>query len=52
MGSVRLCQIGRFGPNPGGRLVANAITVEGESALYHWREETGGALVRIAVSRA
>ena len=35
-----------------GRLVANAITVEGESALYHWREETGGALVRIAVSRA
>ena len=37
---------------PGGRLVANAITVEGESALYHWREVTGGALVRIAVSRA
>ncbi len=36
----------------GGRLVANAITVEGEAALYHWREETGGALVRIAVSRA
>ena len=35
-----------------GRLVANAITVEGESALYHWREETGGELVRIAVSRA
>ncbi len=35
-----------------GRLVANAITVEGESALYRWREETGGALVRIAVSRA
>ncbi len=36
----------------GGRMVANAITVEGERALYHWREETGGALVRIAVSRA
>ncbi len=37
---------------PGGRLVANAITVEGESALYRWREETGGTLVRVAVSRA
>jgi len=36
----------------GGRLVANAITVEGESALYHWHEKIGGALVRIAVSRA
>jgi precorrin-6Y C5,15-methyltransferase (decarboxylating) len=37
---------------PRGRLVANAITVEGEGALYRWREETGGTLVRIAVSRA
>lgn len=36
----------------GGRLVANAITVEGERALYHWHEQIGGALVRIAVSRA
>ncbi len=36
----------------GGRLVANAITVEGEGALYQWRDETGGSLVRIAVSRA
>jgi precorrin-6Y C5,15-methyltransferase (decarboxylating) len=37
---------------PGGRLVANAITVEGEATLYRWRAETGGSLTRIAVSRA
>ena len=36
----------------GGRLVANAVTVEGEQALFQWREATGGALSRIAVSRA
>ena len=35
-----------------GRLVANAITVEGEAALYYWREKTGGSRIRIAVSRA
>ncbi len=37
---------------PGGRLVANAVTVEGEQALFRCRGETGGALSRIAVSRA
>ncbi len=37
---------------PGGRLVANVVTVEGEQALFHWRERLGGALTRIAVSRA
>lgn len=37
---------------PGGRLVANAVTVESEGALARWRAETGGALVRIAVQRA
>ena len=36
----------------GGRLVANAVTVEGERALIHWHAETGGTLGRIAVSRA
>jgi precorrin-6Y C5,15-methyltransferase (decarboxylating) len=36
----------------GGRLVANAITVEGEGALADWARETDGSLVRIAVSRA
>jgi precorrin-6Y C5,15-methyltransferase (decarboxylating) len=37
---------------PGGRLVANVVTVEGEQALFQWRERIGGALTRIAVSRA
>lgn len=36
----------------GGRLVANAVTLEGEGALAAFRTETGGALTRIAVSRA
>ncbi|MBI3453831.1 MAG: precorrin-6y C5,15-methyltransferase (decarboxylating) subunit CbiE [Rhodospirillales bacterium] len=36
---------------PGGRLVANAVTVEGESALIAWQAKLGGALARIAVSR-
>ena len=35
-----------------GRLVANAVTLEGESALAAFREGHGGDLVRIAVSRA
>jgi precorrin-6Y C5,15-methyltransferase (decarboxylating) len=37
---------------PGGRLVANAVTLEGEQALVAWREANGGDLVRLAVSRA
>ena len=37
---------------PGGRLVANVVTLEGEAALGRWRQEVGGALTRIAVSRA
>lgn len=36
---------------PGGRLVANAVTVEGEAALSRWQGELGGAMSRIAVSR-
>jgi precorrin-6B C5,15-methyltransferase / cobalt-precorrin-6B C5,C15-methyltransferase len=36
----------------GGRLVANAVTVEGEAALAGWHRRLGGELVRIAVSRA
>jgi precorrin-6Y C5,15-methyltransferase (decarboxylating) len=38
--------------SPGGRLAANVVTVEGEQALFAWRERTGGALTRIAVSHA
>jgi precorrin-6B C5,15-methyltransferase / cobalt-precorrin-6B C5,C15-methyltransferase len=37
---------------PDGRLVANAVTVEGEAALARWHATLGGELVRIAVSRA
>jgi precorrin-6Y C5,15-methyltransferase (decarboxylating) len=36
----------------GGRLVANAVTVEGEAVLAQWRHTTSGSLRRIAVSRA
>jgi precorrin-6B C5,15-methyltransferase / cobalt-precorrin-6B C5,C15-methyltransferase len=38
--------------NPRGRLVANAVTVEGEARLFALRAEIGGELTRIAVSRA
>ncbi len=37
---------------PGGRLVANVVTVEGETRLFEWQSRYGGALTRIAVSRA
>ena len=36
----------------GGRLVANVVTLEGEQALARWHGESGGELVRLAVSRA
>ncbi|TFV64082.1 precorrin-6y C5,15-methyltransferase (decarboxylating) subunit CbiE [Geodermatophilus sp. DF01-2] len=36
----------------GGRLVANAVTVEGEAVLAAWRSRVGGELVRLAVQRA
>lgn len=37
---------------PGGRLVANAVTLEGESRLLALHDEFGGELTRIAISRA
>lgn len=37
---------------PGGRLVANVISIEGERALYEWQAQHGGSLTRLAVSRA
>ena len=37
---------------PGGRLVANVVTAEGEVRLVDWHAQHGGALTRIAVSRA
>jgi precorrin-6B C5,15-methyltransferase / cobalt-precorrin-6B C5,C15-methyltransferase len=36
----------------GGRLVANAVTIEGQSALAGWRDRLGGTLTRIALERA
>ncbi|MBY8847967.1 precorrin-6y C5,15-methyltransferase (decarboxylating) subunit CbiE [Saccharothrix longispora] len=37
---------------PGGRLVANAVTLESEAVLTAWRSRLGGELTRIEVSRA
>ena len=37
---------------PGGRIVANAVTLEGEQALQRARAERGGTLLRLAVSHA
>ena len=36
---------------PGGRLVANVASVEGEAVLADWQQTGGGSLTRIAVSR-
>jgi precorrin-6Y C5,15-methyltransferase (decarboxylating) len=35
---------------PGGRLVANAVTLDGEQALYQRHERLGGELARIDIS--
>jgi precorrin-6Y C5,15-methyltransferase (decarboxylating) len=37
---------------PGGRLVANAVTVESETVLAHAHTEVGGTLTRLAIQRA
>ena len=36
---------------PGGRLVANVVSVEGESVLEDWHRIHGGSLTRIAITR-
>jgi precorrin-6B C5,15-methyltransferase / cobalt-precorrin-6B C5,C15-methyltransferase len=36
---------------PGGRLVANVVSIEGEMHLYDLQEKHGGELVRIAISK-
>jgi precorrin-6Y C5,15-methyltransferase (decarboxylating) len=36
---------------PGGRLVANVVTVEGEQRLLAWQTANGGELLRIEVAR-
>jgi precorrin-6B C5,15-methyltransferase / cobalt-precorrin-6B C5,C15-methyltransferase len=37
---------------PGGRLVANVVSTEGERALLDWQAKHGGILTRLAISRA
>jgi precorrin-6B C5,15-methyltransferase / cobalt-precorrin-6B C5,C15-methyltransferase len=37
---------------PGGRLVANAVTIEGETSLYAFQQIQGGELSRLAMARA
>jgi precorrin-6B C5,15-methyltransferase / cobalt-precorrin-6B C5,C15-methyltransferase len=36
----------------GGRLVANAVTLESEAVLTGWHAKVGGTLTRIEISRA
>jgi precorrin-6Y C5,15-methyltransferase (decarboxylating) len=36
---------------PGGRLVANVVTTEGEQRLLAWQAANGGELLRIEVAR-
>jgi len=36
----------------GGRLVANAVTVESELILFQWHSQLGGELTRIGIQRA
>ncbi|WP_248751407.1 precorrin-6y C5,15-methyltransferase (decarboxylating) subunit CbiE [Pseudomonas sp. MWU15-20650] len=37
---------------PGGRLIANAVTLQSETALMNWRAQHGGELTRIQVAQA
>lgn len=37
---------------PGGRLVANAVTLQSEMLLFNWREKCGGELTRLSVAQA
>jgi precorrin-6Y C5,15-methyltransferase (decarboxylating) len=37
---------------PGGRLVANAVTLQGEIALAAWRDLHGGTLTRVSLAQA
>lgn len=37
---------------PGGRLVANAVTLQSEATLMAWREQHGGELTRLQVAHA
>jgi len=51
-GAPGVFEIARNRLRPGGRLVANAVTVAGEARLAAWHGVHGGRLTRIAVSEA
>ena len=46
-----LARVGKKVLRPGGRLVVNTVTVEGEAALVAFRAAHGGALRRIGIER-
>ena len=52
LSSGNLLQICWNALKPGGRLVANVITLEGEQKLLQWQNENGGDLTRISISRS
>jgi precorrin-6Y C5,15-methyltransferase (decarboxylating) len=52
IGEAGLAEHCRERLKPGGRLVANVVTVEGEAVLARLHSQFGGNLTRIAVSRA
>ena len=37
---------------PGGRLVANVVTIEGEQTLFKWYNQVGGNFTRVSIQRA
>ena len=37
---------------PGGRLIANAVTLQSEATLMHWRAQYGGDLTRLHIAQA
>ena len=37
---------------PGGRLIANAVTLQSEATLMHWRAQCGGDLTRLHIAQA
>ena len=52
IGTERLVELCWTALKPGGRLVANVVTIGGEASLAHWHQKLGGDLTRISVARA
>lgn len=51
VGDPALLEAGWRALRPGGRLIANVVTVEGERRLLEWQTQRGGELLRIEVAR-